>query len=88
LAGIQKVVRTPHPAGKRCIWVYRVVVLYLRAYVPIDRVTEVVVSLGEIDEVRHIVRMGSSAGGDFELISADVGSRSGDEVLELLAGSA
>ena len=55
---------------------YRGAVLYLRAYIPTGRILEVVGALGEVDEVRHVVRMGSSASGDFELISADVCTRS------------
>jgi uncharacterized hydrophobic protein (TIGR00271 family) len=68
----------------RPLQVYPVAVLYLRAYVAADRVPDVIEALGGLEDVRHIVRMGTSAGGDFELISADVATRSGDEVLETL----
>jgi uncharacterized hydrophobic protein (TIGR00271 family) len=68
----------------RPLRVYPVAVLYLRAYVPTDRVADVIGALGGLEDVRHVVRMGTSAGGDFELISADVATRSGDEVLETL----
>ncbi len=59
--------------------------LRLRAYLPADRVDDVVVSLATMDGVRHAIRAGSSNDG-MVLVTADVEARSGDSVFEAFTG--
>jgi uncharacterized hydrophobic protein (TIGR00271 family) len=56
-------------------------VLYLRAYVPASRTSEITSALDALSDVRHVVRIGTSVGGDIDLISADVEPRAADAVL-------
>jgi len=58
--------------------------LYLRAYIPAGQIERVEASLEDLPDVRHVVRMGTSASGEVELLSADVDPRAADEVLSLL----
>ncbi len=58
--------------------------LQLRAYLPAERVQEIVGTLDGMDGVRHAVRAGASAGGSVELVTAEVEPRAADHVLEAL----
>jgi uncharacterized hydrophobic protein (TIGR00271 family) len=55
--------------------------LRLRAYLPSDRVHEVIARLAAMDGVRHAIRAGDSNDG-IVLVTAEVEARSGDAVLE------
>jgi uncharacterized hydrophobic protein (TIGR00271 family) len=59
-------------------------VLYLRAYLPAERVPEVMRALSELEGVRHAVSAGTSADGAIRLVTADVDPRCGDLVFEVL----
>jgi uncharacterized hydrophobic protein (TIGR00271 family) len=59
-------------------------VLYLRAYLPAERVPEVMQALSDLEGVRHAVSAGASADGATQLVTADVDPRCGDRVFEVL----
>jgi uncharacterized hydrophobic protein (TIGR00271 family) len=57
---------------------------HLRAYLPVERVPEIIGALAGVGGVRHVVRTGASAAGSIELVTAEVESRSADLVFETL----